>query len=178
MFYTKHNKHTGKYLPHQKNDIKPEELHEHEQEPPVLLSEKEKQEALSAPPVKTSLPERHTDVHIAPPKPALSISDLTNPPNTKIIGIDPDSPIVPVTLKLLSKLGIIKNLQEKINKNSDEHIKEILKHAKRTHLVTLADVMRITNTKQAEANRYLKHLTKNKLLIKHGSGNKTFYKPL
>ncbi len=177
MIHTKHNKQSNKFMLHQKNDIKPDEIHEPTQKPPTLLTETDKREALSTPAKKISLSEKYTDVHIGPPKPTKFKAELVNPPNTNIVDINPDNPIVPVTLKLLNKLGIIKNLENKINKNVDIHIKKIMTYVKKTHLITLNDVIKICKVKKAEANKYLNYLTKKKFLTKQGNGNTCFYKP-
>jgi hypothetical protein len=177
MFYTKHNAHTSKFLPHQANDIKPEEIHQPEQKAPVLLTAEEKRMAITQPLPKISLAEEKTNVHIGPPKPAVFEYIPTKANNISSFDIGVDSPIIPPWLKLLNKLGIIKNPISKINPLANYHLKEIINFTKKTHLLKFTDVKIICGVKSSEAKRYLAHLIKKKFLTKHGSGNKTFYKP-
>lgn len=158
-------------LPHQKNDLRPEELHETVQEPPALLDEQEKKEALMSPRAKISLPEEHTDVHIGPPKPARKIMP------DKMLDAGPDQKRSSPFMELLKKTGIIDVQENNYGEETKKNLRLIMDHLKKTHLLTPDDAIKITGTDKKLAGKYLKILQKKKMIVKRGRGKKTFYKP-
>jgi len=103
----------------------------------------------------------------------------TPQPETKIIGSEPDRPIIPLILSFLDKL---KELRQKANakrrENIEKNLKKIMAYAAETQKVTNNEVERLTGVSDRQALNYLSILVKRGDLVRFGKQKNNFYKPI
>ncbi len=196
----------GDALPHQKSDIRPEDIIEIEQEPlEEIITEEDKKasaDLLSKQIIGRKdkggendfvptprLEHEIRQIHLKEQK---QISALRQAPAIETIPPAPPAQTKPKikpdflsTDKALFKtkfLDKLKKLRQQANQKRQENMKKnlaiIMEYAHRKQKITNDETEKITGVKNTQAYKYLKILVKQGKLVKFGKNINTFYKPI